>query len=140
MLSLGCLGRSSVYAQRLLFIRTEVRNCTTQATSSLLLHFLYFNRQLDQTCKHWAPLVWKETTPRHATTTWLFILNRNHTFDRLALWDAEMETICLQCGEGEESHDYLFFDCSFSYVIWDTLLNKLCFSFLLPRKISCLVV
>ncbi|KAG5409789.1 hypothetical protein IGI04_006108, partial [Brassica rapa subsp. trilocularis] len=67
------------------------------------------------TSKHWAPLIWKETTPRHATTTWLFILNRNPTFDRLALWDAEMETICLQCGEWEESHDYLFFECSFSY-------------------------
>lgn len=96
--------------------------------------------ELFGTSKHWAPLIWKETTPRHATTTWLFILNRNPTFDRLALWDAEMETICLQCGEWEESHDYLFFECSFSYVIWDTLLNKLCFSFLLPRKISCLVV
>ncbi|CAN7048253.1 unnamed protein product, partial [Brassica oleracea var. botrytis] len=36
--------------------------------------------------------------PRHATTSWLFILNRNPTLDRLSSWGIDIERTCLLCG------------------------------------------
>ena len=75
--------------------------------------------------KHWAPLVWhKASVPRHSTTTWLFILNRNPTFDRLVSWNVDLEPICLLCGEGDESRNHLFFECSFSGVVWRSMLRR----------------
>lgn len=80
-------------------------------------------------CKIWATLVWhKASIPRHSTTTWLFILNRNPTFDRLLSWNVDVEPFCLLCGEGDESRNHLFFECSFSSVVWRFLLRRFRFS------------
>uniref|UniRef100_A0A0D3BFV6 Reverse transcriptase zinc-binding domain-containing protein n=1 Tax=Brassica oleracea var. oleracea TaxID=109376 RepID=A0A0D3BFV6_BRAOL len=69
--------------------------------------------------KAWAPLIWhKAVIPRHATTAWLFTLNRNPTFDRIASWSLDVETVCLLCGSCNESRDHLFFTCSFSSAVW----------------------
>ncbi|CAA0359938.1 unnamed protein product [Arabidopsis thaliana] len=47
----------------------------------------------------WVPLVWhKAVIPRHAITSWLFILNRNPTLDRLSTWGFDIELDCLLCG------------------------------------------
>ncbi|CAN7134773.1 unnamed protein product [Brassica rapa subsp. narinosa] len=75
--------------------------------------------------KSWAPLVWhKASIPRHSNTTWLFILNRNPTFDRLISWNIDIDPACLLCGDGEESRNHLFFECSFSLVVWRSLLHR----------------
>lgn len=58
----------------------------------------------------WAPLIWhKGLIPKHATTVWLFALNRNPTLDMLASWGLDVEILCLLCGAHEESRDHLFF-------------------------------
>ena len=62
--------------------------------------------------------------PRHATTTWLFILNRNPTFDRMVSWCVDLDPICLLCGEGDESRNHLYFDCSFSSMVWRSLMQQ----------------
>lgn len=46
--------------------------------------------------------------PQHATTTSLFVLNRNPTLDRLANWNADTLTTCLLCGVANESREHLF--------------------------------
>ncbi|CAA7029742.1 unnamed protein product [Microthlaspi erraticum] len=63
----------------------------------------------------WASLLWHKTgLARHQTTTWLFLLNRNPTLDRLSAWGYDMEGTCLLCGVDLETRDHLFFECSFS--------------------------
>ncbi|CAA7052246.1 unnamed protein product [Microthlaspi erraticum] len=58
----------------------------------------------------WAPLLWhKAGLARHQTTSWLFLLNRNPTMDRMTSWGYETEGICLLCGLDSESRDHLFF-------------------------------
>ncbi|KAL0733711.1 hypothetical protein Bca4012_009921 [Brassica carinata] len=74
----------------------------------------------------WASLVWdKAIIPRHATTAWLFLLNRNPTLDRIHSWDAESLTTCLLCGMANESRDHLFFECQFSLQVWLIIINRL---------------
>lgn len=67
----------------------------------------------------WSALVWhKAAIQRHATTSWLFVLNRNPTLDRLHSWNPDTLTTCLLCGSDSESRDHLFFDCAFSAEVW----------------------
>lgn len=44
--------------------------------------------------------------------------------DRLAAWDPEGLTTCLLCGSSDESRDHLFFQCSYSLVIWRLILQR----------------
>lgn len=76
----------------------------------------------------WASLVWHQArVPRHAFSTWLFTLNRNHTLDRLVAWGCDLEHTCLLCGVSAESRNHLFFSCSYSAQIWKEVLSKLHF-------------
>ncbi|XP_018488189.1 uncharacterized protein LOC108858819 [Raphanus sativus] len=76
--------------------------------------------------KSWAPLIWhKGIIPRHATTTWLFILDRNPTLDRLHSWGLDVETTCLLCGLDNESRNHLFFECHFSSQVWSFICARL---------------
>ncbi|CAA7020346.1 unnamed protein product [Microthlaspi erraticum] len=47
----------------------------------------------------WASLLWhKAGLARHQTITWLFLLNRSPTLDRMATWGYDTEGVCLLCG------------------------------------------
>ncbi|CAA7043002.1 unnamed protein product [Microthlaspi erraticum] len=77
----------------------------------------------------WAPLLWHRAgLGRHQITTWLFLLNRNPTLDRISSWGYETEGVCLLCGSALESRDHLFFECSYSASIWRKLMGHLSFS------------
>lgn len=79
--------------------------------------------------KAWAPLLWhKGLIPRHATTTWLFILDRNPTLDRLLSWGLDVDTICLLCGNADESRNHLFFECPYSVEVWSSICARLNFT------------
>lgn len=51
---------------------------------------------------------------------WLFF----STKDRLRSWGMQLDGICSLCNSEDESYHHLFFDCSFSTVVWQTLVTK----------------
>ncbi|CAA7058554.1 unnamed protein product [Microthlaspi erraticum] len=72
---------------------------------------------------NWAPLLWhKAGLPRHQTITWLFLLNRSPTLDRMSAWGYDSDGTCLLCGIELETRDHLFFECSFSASVWRRLM------------------
>lgn len=76
--------------------------------------------------KDWAPLLWhKGIIPRHATTTWLFILDRNPTLYRLHSWGLDVGSTCLLCRQADESRNHLFFECHYSAEVWSTICARL---------------
>ncbi|CAH8263184.1 unnamed protein product [Arabidopsis lyrata] len=82
--------------------------------------------RISRPVKSWAPLVWhKAVIPRHAITSWLFILNRNPTLDRLSTWGFDIELDCLLCGLAHESRNHLFFECIFSAEVWRLVTQRL---------------
>ncbi|XP_010513296.1 PREDICTED: uncharacterized protein LOC104789266 [Camelina sativa] len=82
--------------------------------------------RISNTRKFWAPLVWhKAVIPKHAITSWLFILNRNPTLDRLSAWGYDVELDCLLCGLACESRDHMFFQCAFSAEVWSLIMQRL---------------
>ncbi|XP_048612051.1 uncharacterized protein LOC125586235 [Brassica napus] len=60
--------------------------------------------------------VWnKAGIPRHSFLTWLFVLNRCPTRDRIRGWGFQTDTACVLCNQAEESRDHLFFNCQYSW-------------------------
>lgn len=56
---------------------------------------------------------------------WLVIQNRIPTRDRLIQWGLQVDDRCLLCNQNHESRDHLFFDCPFSYDMWNMVARRL---------------
>nr|GEX61756.1 hypothetical protein [Tanacetum cinerariifolium] len=57
---------------------------------------------------------------RHAFNLWLVIKGKLKTQDNLRSWDvsSSLATCCTLCETQLDSHEHLFFDCSFSKQVW----------------------
>ncbi|GJR21549.1 hypothetical protein Tco_0970076 [Tanacetum coccineum] len=70
----------------------------------------------------WVDVVWfSSCIPRHAFNLWLIVKQRLKTRDKLNSWDvsSSLITSCLLCELQPDSHEHLFFECSFSQQIWN---------------------
>ena len=76
----------------------------------------------------WYRLIWfPGSFPRHSFIAWLAILNRLSTHDRIFKFTPG-PLACVLCHQGMESHDHLFFNCSFSSYVWQGILQRLVIS------------
>lgn len=73
----------------------------------------------------WFSTVWnKSGIPRHNFLSWLFVLNRCPTKDRIMRWGHQTSPMCLLCNQSDESRDHLFFSCQFSWSLWGSLSQR----------------
>lgn len=72
------------------------------------------------------PLVpwFKEEIPRCSFITWLAMLARLPTRDRLLSWVLQVPDSCVLCDVGSESHQHLFFECPFAVGIWSRFCGR----------------
>ncbi|XP_019092669.1 PREDICTED: uncharacterized protein LOC104744616 [Camelina sativa] len=74
----------------------------------------------------WNKVVWlKEGVPRYSFILWLAIKGRLPTRDRLRTWGLSIPTNCVLCSDGIETHDHLFFKCSFSARVWQSFASRI---------------
>ncbi|KAJ9536646.1 hypothetical protein OSB04_un000195 [Centaurea solstitialis] len=68
----------------------------------------------------WYGMVWyKGHVPKYSFCLWLACLRRHPTQDRLRSWkDDPPDLKCSLCEVCEDSHEHLFFSCSFALTIW----------------------
>ncbi|GJZ76828.1 putative RNA-directed DNA polymerase [Tanacetum coccineum] len=69
----------------------------------------------------WADVVWfSNCIPRHAFVLWLVIKKKLKTQDRLSSWDVNgaLASCCSLCESQLDSHEHLFFECSFAMQVW----------------------
>nr|GEU32489.1 hypothetical protein [Tanacetum cinerariifolium] len=69
----------------------------------------------------WVDVVWfPSCIPRHAFNLWLVIKKKLKTQDRLLRWDVNgsLARSCTLCESQPDSHEHLFFECSFSRQVW----------------------
>ncbi|XP_023633691.1 uncharacterized protein LOC111829244 [Capsella rubella] len=67
----------------------------------------------------WADVIWfKEHVPRFSFVSWLALIARLPTRDRLRRWGMNTPASCVLCSNGEENHNHLFFECTFSSSVW----------------------
>ncbi|CAA7014913.1 unnamed protein product [Microthlaspi erraticum] len=80
---------------------------------------IYHKLRREQQAVPWSRAVWQNSgIPKHNFLTWLFVLNRCLTRDRILAWGLQTDAKCLLCNSGTESRDHLYFDCLFSWGIW----------------------
>ncbi|KAJ9535488.1 hypothetical protein OSB04_un001387 [Centaurea solstitialis] len=75
----------------------------------------------------WANSVWfKGHIPKHSFCLWTACLFRLPTQDRIAEWKHDPPDLrCSLCGIVRDSHNHLFFECTFSRQIWLQVMAKL---------------
>ncbi|GKU87979.1 hypothetical protein SLEP1_g2300 [Rubroshorea leprosula] len=70
----------------------------------------------------WFKLIWfLDSIPKHSFVGWLAILNRLTTKARQKKWTPSIDDTCPSCGSASETCEHMFFKCSFSSPIWQTL-------------------
>lgn len=73
----------------------------------------------------WYDTVWfKEEIPRCSFITWLSMLGRLPTKDRLLSWGVSVPAACVLCSNGIESHQHIFFECSYSVDVWSRFCGR----------------
>lgn len=73
----------------------------------------------------WVKSVWiKGGIPRHSFLCWLFCLNRCPTKNRLIQWGINTDPTCLLCQTAPESRDHLYYQCSFSWDLWQCVAQR----------------
>ena len=72
----------------------------------------------------WHKLVWFSlNVPKHSLISWMAILNRLPTKDRMSEWGMQLDRGCVLCHNAEESRNHIFFGCSFSKGICKEVLS-----------------
>lgn len=67
----------------------------------------------------WAEVVWNSYgIPRQNFHTWLVLLDRCPTRDRMLRWGLTVSPLCLLCNNAPESRNHLYFDCNFAFDLW----------------------
>nr|TKS12186.1 hypothetical protein D5086_0000065860 [Populus alba] len=70
-------------------------------------------------------LIWfPDHIPRHAFILWIASMGRLHTKDRLLSFHVISSATCSLCGLQDETHEHLFFKCSYSNTVWSSLCRK----------------
>lgn len=73
----------------------------------------------------WFQSVWfKFGIPKHAFHAWVSVRGRLPTRDRLLRWGMSVPPSCLLCGLADESRDHIYFSCSYSRSVWDSLFTQ----------------
>lgn len=74
---------------------------------------------------NWSHLVWSSFgIPRQSFLTWLVMLDRCPTKDRMISWGLDVSPTCLLCNSQPESRNHMFFDCPFACVIWSAIASR----------------
>ncbi|XP_021861687.2 uncharacterized protein [Spinacia oleracea] len=66
-----------------------------------------------------------KATPKAIFVTWLALLNRLATKDRLVKWNLNVDKQCVLCQEKEETVQHLFFECNYSSSNWKVVLQRI---------------
>ncbi|XP_056685717.1 uncharacterized protein [Spinacia oleracea] len=71
---------------------------------------------------YWVNAIWgRLAQPKHRFISWLAILERLDTKDRLKLFGVSVDDICLLCGLEVENYSHLFFGCQYSSRCWNQI-------------------
>ncbi|XP_039033884.1 uncharacterized protein LOC120169873 [Hibiscus syriacus] len=72
----------------------------------------------------WHRLIWYPMhIPKHNLISWMALLNRLPTRDRLQRMGLCYDALCVNCCQDQESRDHLFSQCSFAVGLWKSVLQ-----------------
>ncbi|GJS68244.1 putative RNA-directed DNA polymerase [Tanacetum coccineum] len=75
----------------------------------------------------WYHMVWFPLSiPRHAFNMWLIVKRKLKTQDRINPWDvvSSLGITCSLCDDVPDSHEHLFFNCSYASAVWNHMKHR----------------
>nr|GEX45972.1 hypothetical protein [Tanacetum cinerariifolium] len=70
----------------------------------------------------WSSMVWyTQCIPKHAFVLWMAVQEKLLTQDRILKWKPNEILECALCGKCSDSHEHLFFQCTYSAREWGKL-------------------
>nr|GEX45971.1 hypothetical protein [Tanacetum cinerariifolium] len=70
----------------------------------------------------WSFMVWyTQCIPKHAFVLWMAVQEKLLTQDRILKWKPNEILECALCGKCNDSHEHLFFQCTYSAREWGKL-------------------
>lgn len=85
--------------------------------------------QIEQPKVQWSRIITNsKASPSSLFITWLAVQNRLATKERLCHWITGVDNVCLLCQQAPETCSHLFFECAYSFQIWENILNLLKFA------------
>lgn len=86
----------------------------------------------------WCKEIWfSQGIPRHKFLSWLFVLDRCPTKNRMVDWRIDTDPTCILCNSDLESRDHLFSACSYSWEVWHSIAGRA--GFFTPRDWNVLL-
>lgn len=81
----------------------------------------------------WHKGIWfQDSIPKYSFLLWTVVHNRLTTCDRMISWNRGINPSCVLCQAPMETHEHLFFACSFASRVWEALSRKL-----LQQRYTC---
>ncbi|OMO78705.1 reverse transcriptase [Corchorus capsularis] len=92
----------------------------SQSTYIYKISLIYNQLRHRQPHVSWHRLLWfSYNYPRHSLITWMVILDRLPTKDRLRQWNLQLDSMdCVLCGQHTDCRDHIFFTCDYSKKVW----------------------
>ena len=76
----------------------------------------------------WNEVVWfKQLIPKHSFVLWLAVQSKLLTQDRMEKWHPGGRLMCSLCNTRSDSHEHLFFQCSFANKVWEIMVQNASF-------------
>lgn len=86
---------------------------------------IYKEIKVHQQQVSWHRVVWfSKGISRHNFLAWLTVLNRCATKDRIMQWGLQTNPTCVLCNNAAETREHLYFDCTYSWMLWSNLAGK----------------
>ena len=96
-----------------------------KTTTKYSIGQVYDHLRIHEASVPWHQTVWnKGGIPRHSFLSWLLVLNRCPTRDRIIGWGLPTSPLCLLCNLQCESRNHLFFECPYTWSIWSVLFRR----------------
>lgn len=107
--------------RKILMVRNEICSQLTMNMRQVLQLSRSDRENLVYACLHppaeevaWSAMLWNRATiPKTAFIMWLACRSRLNTKDQVSKFNTYVEQMCCLCGEAEETHSHLFFECGF---------------------------
>lgn len=75
---------------------------------------------------NWSKVIWfKHAVHRWSIIQWMTVLGSLSTRDRLLKLGMLVDAQCVMCSAANETHEHLFFQCSFSSQVWKSVQQRL---------------
>ncbi|XP_013704655.2 uncharacterized protein LOC106408418 [Brassica napus] len=71
---------------------------------------------------NWAKGIWfSQATPKFVFVTWLAMVDRLSSMDRVLRWNQGVDETCVLCKSVVETMNHLFYECSYASQVWEHL-------------------